>query len=51
VPVLTAIRDAPASPSSGASAPDRTGKGLVSAAKEAFKNMGWEELEAHLRSL
>jgi hypothetical protein len=51
VPVLTAIRNAPASQGSGASAPDRNGKGLISAAKEAFKGMGWEELEAHLRSL
>jgi hypothetical protein len=51
VPVLTAIRDAPAPQGSPASAPDHTGKSLISAAKEAFKNMGWEELEAHLRSL
>jgi hypothetical protein len=51
VPVLTAIRDAPASQSSTSSTPDRTGKGLISAAKEAFRNMGWEQLEAHLRSL
>ena len=51
VPVLTAIRDAPASQSAGASAPDRTGQGLLSAAKQAFKNMSWEQLEAHLRSL
>jgi hypothetical protein len=51
VPVLTAIRDAPASPTSGASAPDRTGQGLVSAAKQAFKGMSWGHLEEHLRGL
>jgi hypothetical protein len=51
VPVLTAIRDAPPSQSAGASAPDQTGGGLISAAKAAFKGMNWEQLEAHLRSL
>jgi hypothetical protein len=51
VPVLTAIRDAPASPSSGASAPDRTGQGLISAAKQALKGMNWAHLEEHLRGL
>jgi hypothetical protein len=51
VPVLTAIRDAPATQSSASSTPDHTGKGLISAAKEAFKSMSWEQLEAHLRSL
>jgi hypothetical protein len=51
VPVLTAIRDAPAQQTAAPSAPDRTGQGLLSAAKQAFKNMSWEQLEAHLRSL
>jgi hypothetical protein len=51
VPVLTAIRDAPASPTSGASAPDRTGQGLISAAKQAFKGMSWAQLEEHLHDL
>jgi len=51
VPVLTAIRDAPAPQTAPPSPPDRTGEGLRSAAKQAFKNMSWENLEAHLRSL
>jgi hypothetical protein len=51
VPVLTAIRDVPPSQITASSTPDRTGKGLISAAKDAFKSMGWEQLEAHLRSL
>jgi hypothetical protein len=51
VPVLTAIRDAPASATSGVSAPDQTGQGLISAAKQAFKGMSWGQLEEHLRSL
>jgi hypothetical protein len=51
VPVLTAIRDAPAPQNAAAAAPDPTGKGLISAAKEVFKNMSWDQLEAHLRSL
>ena len=50
-PVLTAIRDAPASSTSGRSAPDRTGQGLISAAKQAFKGMDSAHLEEHLRSL
>ena len=51
LPVLTAIRDAPASGSTSSSEPDRSGKGLISAARAAFRGMGWEQLEAHLRSL
>jgi len=51
VPALTAIRDQPSTEGATASAPDRTGEGLRSAAKEVFKWMGWDELEAHLRNL
>jgi hypothetical protein len=51
VPALTAIRDASAPQNAAASAPDRTGEGLLSAAKLEFKNMSGENLEAHLRSL
>ena len=51
VPALTAIRDQTATEGVTPSAPDRTGEGLLSAAKEVFKWMGWDELEAHLRGL
>ncbi len=45
-PALTAIRDQPSSEKAAPSAPDRTGEGLKSAAKQAFKGMSWDELEA-----
>jgi hypothetical protein len=51
VPALETIRDAPNSEKAGAPEPDRTGKGLISAAKQTFKWMGWDQLEAHLRGL
>ncbi|MGO9922362.1 MAG: hypothetical protein ACLQIB_47650 [Isosphaeraceae bacterium] len=51
VPALTAIRDQPRTEGVTPSAPDRTGEGLKSAAKEVFKWMGWDELEAHLWNL
>jgi hypothetical protein len=51
VPALTAIRDAPSSEKVPSAEPDRTGKGLISAAKQAFKRMSWDQLEAHLRGL
>jgi hypothetical protein len=51
VPALTAIRDQTRTEGVTPSAPDRTGEGLKSAAKEVFKWMGWDELEAHLRNL
>ena len=51
LPVLTSVRDSmnaggvPAPP-----APDRTGEGLRSAAKGAFKGMGWDQIEAHSKN-
>jgi hypothetical protein len=51
VPALTAIRDAANSEKVAPSEPDRTGEGLRSAAKQAFKWMSWDELEAHLHGL
>jgi hypothetical protein len=51
VPALVAIRDAAVSERTTASAPDRTGEGLIAAAIKAFKGISWEQLEAHLRSL
>jgi len=51
VPALTAIRDAPNPEKVASSAPDRTGESLISAAKQAFKWMSWDQLEAHLRGL
>ena len=48
-PALTAVRDEPRPENVVASKPDRTGEGLRSAAKDAFKGMGWDQLEAHLR--
>jgi hypothetical protein len=47
VPALKAIRDAPAPQNAAASAPDRTGERLLSAAKLAFKHMSGEQLAAH----
>jgi len=47
VPILTAIRD---DLGTGNPTPDRTGDGLKSAAKQAFKIMSWDELDAHSRS-
>jgi hypothetical protein len=49
VPILTAIRDSVKTEGFTASAPDRTGEGLKAAAKDAFKSMKWEHLEAHAR--
>jgi hypothetical protein len=51
VPALTAIRDEPKTEGVTPSTPDRTGEGLKSAAKQAFKWMSWDQLEAHLRNL
>jgi hypothetical protein len=50
VPALAAIRDDVKSESGSPAAPDRTGEGLRSAAKRAFKGMSWDELDAHSRS-
>jgi hypothetical protein len=49
VPTLTAIRDQVKTVEYVPSAPDRTGEGLRSAAKQAFKPMTWEHLQAHAR--
>jgi hypothetical protein len=46
---LTAIRDSVRTAEFRPSRPDRTGEGLHAAAKEAFKRMKWEDLEAHAR--
>jgi hypothetical protein len=32
-----------------ANRPDRTGRYLISSAREAFKGMSWDELKAHAR--
>jgi hypothetical protein len=50
VPILTAIRDAPPTDRIAASAPDHSGDALTSAAKNVFKGMSWDQLEAHGRS-
>jgi hypothetical protein len=49
VPILTAIRDQVKTVEYTQSTPDRTGEGLKAAAKEAFKPMKWDQLEAHAR--
>ncbi len=46
---LTAIRDSVKTVEFTPSSPDRTGEGLKAAAKEAFKPMTWDQLEAHAR--
>jgi len=50
VPALTAIRDLALTEKVTPSTADRTGDGLKSAAKQAFKRMGWDQLEAHRKS-
>jgi len=50
VPLLTAIRDASPTDRVAKSAPDRTGEALTSAAKNVFKGMSWDQLDAHGRS-
>jgi hypothetical protein len=50
VPALSAIRAAIRSDGTTPTAPDRTGEGLKSAAKDAFKAMPWAQLDAHARS-
>jgi hypothetical protein len=49
VPILTAIRDSVKTSDYKPSPPDRTGEGLKAAAKEVFKPMTWDQLEAHAR--
>ena len=50
-PLLLAIRDQPQSDKQAPDAPDRTGENLKSAARNAFKGMSWNELEAHRKDL
>jgi hypothetical protein len=49
VPLLTAIRDSVKTPQDVPSPPDRTGEGLKEAARNAFKSMTWDSLDAHAR--
>jgi hypothetical protein len=51
VPALMAVRDESTSTRVLPPVPDRTGSELKSAAKQAFKRMPWNELEAHRKSL
>ncbi len=51
VPALVTIRDAAVTERSTPSAPDHSGEGLIAAAKQAFKGITWDQLEAHHRSL
>lgn len=48
-PALTAIRDAGRPDNAAPASLDKTGQGLSSAAKQAFKSMSWDQLEAHRR--
>ena len=51
VPILTSIRDDVRTASAvAATVPDRTGEGLRAAARQAFKSMTWDQLEAHAKS-
>lgn len=50
-PLLLAIRDQAQPDKQDPDAPDRTGENLRSAAKNAFKGMSWNELEAHRKDL
>jgi hypothetical protein len=50
VPDLTAIRDQVKTEEYAPSAPDRSGEGLKKAAKDAFRPMPWDQLEAHARN-
>jgi hypothetical protein len=49
VSILTAIRDEINKEQGAPSTPDKTGEGLKSAARAAFKGMSWGDLEAHSR--
>jgi hypothetical protein len=49
LPALQTIRDEVQAATVAPSTPDRTGEGLKSAAKQAFKGMSWDQLEAHRR--
>ena len=49
VPILTKLRDDVNNESVKPASLDRSGEGLKSAAKEAFKSMKWDQLQAHSR--
>lgn len=49
VPILTEIRDSVKTAQTVPPPSDRTGEGLKEAAREAFKSMSWENLQAHAR--
>ena len=49
VPIFAAIRDQVKTEEYAPSAPDRTGAGFRKAARDAFKPMPWDALEAHNR--
>jgi hypothetical protein len=50
VPILTAIRDENGAGNLSPSSSDRTGAALKSAAKQVFKGMNWDHLDAHSRT-
>ena len=49
VPILAKIRDSVNNEGETATSLDKSGEGLRSAAKQAFKGMKWDQLEAHSR--
>lgn len=49
LPILIGIRDSINTQGAPPSPPDRTGEGLRSAAKGAFRDIGWDQLQAHSR--
>jgi hypothetical protein len=50
LPALTSLRDSTSTEVPAPPAPDRTGEGLKSAAKGAFKGMSWDQIEAQSRN-
>jgi hypothetical protein len=50
LPILTRLRDSINTEGAPPTPPDRTGEGLRSAAKGAFKGMGWDQIEAQSRN-
>jgi hypothetical protein len=50
VPILTALRDSINTEGASPTPPDRTGEGLKSAAKGAFRGMDWSQIEAYRRN-
>lgn len=49
VPILAKIRDDLDSERAAPDSLDKSGEGFKSAARQAFKGMGWDQLEAHSR--